>query len=216
MEDVSYSVLLQVPLLVGLSVLQVLVDGGYLPFLVIDGLVQGFQLLLDPLVPLLLGGELTATALLGIQVRPFLCGLGQPVKIKRRDLVCPLCLYVPNTDQSGWMLKQRYWKHNGSSNIKQAHHKQSTAGINMEAERSCPHFLKVLSFLTNSTNMNSLKTPSDALAQRTAASHRPGDASLLPLFHRVELGLRLLQLLLFLLYLLQQLLTLLQQSFLIK
>lgn len=50
-------------------------DGSYLPLLVIDGLVQGLQLLLDPLVPLLFGGELAASALLGVQVRSLLRGL---------------------------------------------------------------------------------------------------------------------------------------------
>ena len=73
----SYIVLLEVLLLVGLCVLQVFVDGCNLPLFIIDGLVQRLQLLLDPLVPLLLGGELAATALLGIQVCPLLCGLGQ-------------------------------------------------------------------------------------------------------------------------------------------
>lgn len=73
-------VLLQVLLLVGLRVLQVFVDGGDLPLLVIDRLVQGLELLLDPLVPLLLGGELAASALLGIQVCPLLRSLGQPAQ----------------------------------------------------------------------------------------------------------------------------------------
>lgn len=74
----AYVVLLQVLLLVGLCVLQVLVDGGDLPLLVVDGLVQRLELLLNPLVSLLLGGELAAAALLGVQVGPFLGGLGQP------------------------------------------------------------------------------------------------------------------------------------------
>lgn len=75
---VPYVVLLQVFLLVGLRVLQVLVDGSDLSLLVVDGLVQRLELLLDPLVSLLLGGELTAAALLGVQVGPLLGGLGQP------------------------------------------------------------------------------------------------------------------------------------------
>lgn len=73
----SYIVLLQVLLLVGLSVLQVFVDGCNLPLFIIDGLVQRLQLLLDPLVPLFFGGELTATTLLGVQVCPLLCSLSQ-------------------------------------------------------------------------------------------------------------------------------------------
>ena len=73
----SYIVLLEVLLLVGLCVLQVFVNGCNLPLFIIDGLVQRLQLLLDPLVPLLLGGELAATALLGIQICPLLCSLGQ-------------------------------------------------------------------------------------------------------------------------------------------
>lgn len=74
----SYIILLQVLLLVGLGVLQVFVDGGDLPFLVVNGLVEGLQLLLDPLVPLLFGGELAASPLLGIQVCALLSGLRQP------------------------------------------------------------------------------------------------------------------------------------------
>lgn len=73
----SYVVLLQVLLLVGLSVLQVFVDGCDLPLLIVDGLVQRLQLFLDPFVSLLLGGKLTTTTLLGIQVGPLLCCLGQ-------------------------------------------------------------------------------------------------------------------------------------------
>lgn len=73
----SYIILLQVLLLVGLCVLQVFVDGSDLPFLVIDGLVKRLQLLLDPLVPLLFGGELAASALFGVQVCALLSGLGQ-------------------------------------------------------------------------------------------------------------------------------------------
>lgn len=73
----SYSVLLQVLLLVCLCVLQVFVDGCNLPLFVIDGLVQGLQLLFDPLVPVFLRGKLTATALFGIQVSPLLRSLGQ-------------------------------------------------------------------------------------------------------------------------------------------
>lgn len=73
----SYVILLQVLLLVGLGVLQVFVDGSDLPFLVVNGLVEGLQLLLDPLVPLFFGSELAATALLGIQVCALLSGLGQ-------------------------------------------------------------------------------------------------------------------------------------------
>lgn len=72
-----YIVLLQVLLLVGLSVLQVFVDGCDLPLLIVDGLVQRLQLFLDPLVSLLLGGELATTTLLGIQVGPLLGCLGQ-------------------------------------------------------------------------------------------------------------------------------------------
>lgn len=72
-----YIVLLQVLLLVGLSVLQVFVDGCDLSLLIVDGLVQRLQLFLDPLVSLLLGGKLTTTTLLGIQVGPLLCCLGQ-------------------------------------------------------------------------------------------------------------------------------------------
>lgn len=72
-----YIVLLQVLLLVGLSVLQVFVDGCDLSLLIVDGLVQRLQLFLDPLVSLLLGGKLTTTTLLGIQVSPLLCCLGQ-------------------------------------------------------------------------------------------------------------------------------------------
>lgn len=52
-------------------------DGCDLPLFIVDGLVQRLQLFLDPLVSLLLGGELTATALLGIQVGPLLRGLGE-------------------------------------------------------------------------------------------------------------------------------------------
>lgn len=52
-------------------------DGCDLPLLIIDGLVQRLQLLLNPLVPLFLGGELAAAALLGVQVGPLLCSLGQ-------------------------------------------------------------------------------------------------------------------------------------------
>ena len=81
---VPYTVLLQVLLLVGLRVLQVLVDGSDLPLLVGDGLVQGLELLFDPLVPLLLGGELAAAALLGVQVCPLLGGLGQSGGTRRR------------------------------------------------------------------------------------------------------------------------------------
>lgn len=58
-------------------------DGCDLPLFIIDGLVQRLQLLLNPLVPLLFGGELTATALLGIQVCPLLRGLSQSGR--RRD-----------------------------------------------------------------------------------------------------------------------------------
>lgn len=52
-------------------------DGCDLPLLIIDGLVQRLQLLLDPLVPLFFRGELAATALLGVQVGPLLRRLGQ-------------------------------------------------------------------------------------------------------------------------------------------
>lgn len=52
-------------------------NGCDLPLLVIDGLVQRLQLLLDPFVPLLLGSELAAAALLGVQVCPLLRSLGQ-------------------------------------------------------------------------------------------------------------------------------------------
>lgn len=74
---VTYIVLLEVLLLVGLCVLQVFVDGCNLPLFIIYGLVQRFQFFFDPLVPLLLGSELTATALLGIQVCSLLRSLGQ-------------------------------------------------------------------------------------------------------------------------------------------
>lgn len=73
----SYSVLLQVLLLVSLSVLQVFVDSCNLPLFIIDGLVQGLQLLFDPLVPIFFRGKLTATALLRIQISPLLCSLGE-------------------------------------------------------------------------------------------------------------------------------------------
>lgn len=73
----SYIVLLEVLLLVGLCVLQVFVNGCDLPLLIIDGLVQRLQLLFDPLVSLLLGGELAASTLFGVQVCPLLRGLCQ-------------------------------------------------------------------------------------------------------------------------------------------
>lgn len=73
----SYTVLLEILLLVGLCVLQVFVNGCDLSLFIIDGLVQRLQLLLNPLVSLLFGGELAATALLGVQVCPLLCSLGQ-------------------------------------------------------------------------------------------------------------------------------------------
>ena len=59
-------------------------DGCDLPLLVVDRLVQGLELLLDPLVPLLLGGELAAATLLGVQVRPLLRRLGQSAGGKDR------------------------------------------------------------------------------------------------------------------------------------
>lgn len=49
-----------------------------MPFLVVNGLVQGLQLLFNPLVSLLFRSELAATPLLGIQVCALLSGLGQP------------------------------------------------------------------------------------------------------------------------------------------
>lgn len=84
----SYSVLLQVLLLVCLCVLQIFVDSGNLPLFIIDGLVQGLQLLFYPLVPVFLRGKLTATALLSIQVSPLLCSLGQS-GIKQQPLKLP-------------------------------------------------------------------------------------------------------------------------------
>lgn len=75
----TYAILLQVLLLVGLGVLQIFVDGSDLAFFVVNGLVEGLQLLLDPLVSILFGGELAATPLLGVQVCALLSGLGQPV-----------------------------------------------------------------------------------------------------------------------------------------
>lgn len=76
----SYIVLFQVSLFVLLCVLQIFVDGGDLPFLIIDGLIQRFQLFLDPFVSLFFRGELTASTLLGVKICTLLCGLSQPEK----------------------------------------------------------------------------------------------------------------------------------------
>lgn len=90
----SYIILLKVLLFVRLCILQVFVDGCNLPLFIIDGLVQGLELLLDPLVSLLLGGELTAAALLGIEVRPLLCGLGKSGQEVRQSLMKTSTLYI--------------------------------------------------------------------------------------------------------------------------
>lgn len=83
----SYSVLFQVSLFIGLRVLQIFVYGGNLPFLVIDGLIQRFQLFLDPFVPLFFRGELAASALFGIQVCSLLRGLSQSGKKNMNKLI---------------------------------------------------------------------------------------------------------------------------------
>lgn len=76
----SYGVLFQISLFIGLCILQIFVDGGDLPFLVVDGLIQRLQLFLDPFVPLFFRGELAASTLLGIQICSLLCGLSQSEK----------------------------------------------------------------------------------------------------------------------------------------